>query len=386
MRIEVPFTFRATAVLPRRQREETVTLLGREVIDIPEFTGADAPVVAQFKPDTAIPHAGLQGEEVDYRRVGGGLLRPARMKGISPQAGNRVTLRITTTQTIQQDLAAWSDLALQLGPGHQPGLGETLTPWGRDYTHEQILAPIVEEADFVVRRHTGDNREATVARIRRSAEAGSLAFIDGVLHQHTEGPCWVLRPDVQVSHNPLGYGVKVIAAPELGSLLGDSFLRAYGAARYHEMMAVGRELARSKGQQFIGQPSGQCRVFEGMPPQREDHFALVETAFTVIASMASILGKLPTKAIREFADLKDILKVVMAQPNEPAHAALLPLVRSLDAAWAHHAGVGRVGGENNPLRIYDLRGRGDHEVADVPEVTMDDLTAMDQAGRGPGGP
>lgn len=375
MEIEIPFLYRAVVLRPRRRAEETVTLIGRERVEIPEMGGQDAPIVARFRPRDG-ERVGKTWRSTDYRLVPGGLAKPY----VPATPPGQVT--VATSQALFE---AWTRNCLSVGrPGgraaHQTLVQDWLSP-----TPIYFDAPVSDERGFEVRRWTSNGRASALDRITRAvAPGGGLVFVDGVLHVPSLGPCWTVRDDYRRAGDQYENYVSLNAAPELADVRDSDMVRTYAAARHAEAAAAAASRAQAKGWPLREPGNGTLSARAGSFHQRDDDMALLAVARNMASSMEQIVGKLPTGAIRDYADLKDTIRVA-SMPGAALPETLLPLVRVVDASWSRHVGGGRVGGTANDLLAYDLRGGRDPEAADLPEIGIDDLRDMGLAPPAPGG-
>jgi hypothetical protein len=206
-----------------------------------------------------------------------------------------------------------------------------------------------------------------------------IAFVDGVLHQRSEGPCWVVNPD----HNDarVRSAVQVDAERELGALSDRAMLFAYGATRHADAVAAAREYALAARKPFLADGTRTCSAEPGAPAQRDQALALLAAARLTEDWMAETVGKMPSNVIRVYADFKDAIKAASSNPDGPLAETLLPLLRDIDACWAR-SGIGHVAGIHNPLRNFELRGVADRAAADIPEFGIAELEALGHANHG----
>lgn len=377
MEIEVPFLYRAVVVRPRCRSEETVTLLGREIIGIQELSAAEAPIVARFRPSAPDGQEPLRPNQgpTDYRLVGGGMARPMQMTASLFMRDHGLPRAPATIATLAGHLDAWARLCLQIGQAGRNVDYEWIKDWMSDHSSD-VRGPIWDERGFEARRWVSDSREAVLDRIRAAvAPGGGVAFVDGVLQQRSMGPCWVIRSEAKDEARNR-FVVRVDAAPELAALNDEQLLHAYGATRRGAALAAGAAIAEATNKPFVGEGKNSCSAEPAMPRQMDDVLALLGAARLTARSMAEIVGKMPTGDIRAYADLLDAIAEARGDLDGPAAHSLLPALRMADDAWARHVGVGRVGSVRNPLRAFELRGVRDPAAVDLPEIGLADLEAL----------
>lgn len=311
MKIDVPFLYLADVVARGRRKPQRVRLLSQGAFEVRELAGRDVPLAAVVEcPRHSADSRPVPPEHrrLEYRLLDGKLVRPVE---ICVGDGHAPWERVTPAN-VADVLERWRAHALAAVEGFQfQRHNRVHVPFLLG--SPQWSGPILPEAAAEGMRREWDDKEARAARLA-GVLAGRVAVVDGVLYGPTLGPVWVVansavHEGVRDGHDRWRTRHYLQLHHEAALLDDESRRNAYRLDKLAEAEAhLQRRFEAARADGFVGERVG--RVVELHPerlPGDDLGRALLAAARATANSCDGILARMPTAAIRAYADLRDTL-------------------------------------------------------------------------------